>query len=61
MNPDKQLVDILAVLVQRFGTGRTLGEAYATLYALKVLREGQTPSLADIAKTTGCSKQNLSR
>ncbi len=61
MSPDKQLVDILAMLVERFGAGRTLGEAYATSYALKVMRAGGIPSLADIAKVTGCSKQNLSR
>ena len=61
MSPDKQIVDIMAVLVERFGPGRTLGEAYATLYALKVMREGRNPSIAEIAKATGCSKQNLSR
>ena len=61
MSPDKQLVDLLAILVERFGTARTLGEAYATSYALMVMREGGIPSVADIAKATGCSKQNLSR
>ena len=61
MSPDKQLVDILALLVERFGAGRTLGEVYATSYALKVLREGGNLSVADIAKATGSSKQNLSR
>ncbi len=61
MSPDKQLTDILNVLVKRFGAGRTLGEVYATLYALRVLREGGNLSIADVAKATGCSKQNLSR
>ena len=61
MSPDEQLVDILKVLVERFGAGRSLGEAYATLYALKVTREGGTLSVADVANATGCSKQNLSR
>ncbi len=49
------------MLVERFGAGRTLGEAYATSYTLKVIREGGFPSVADIARATGCSKQNLSR
>ena len=61
VSPDKQLVDILALLVERFGTGRTLGETYATLYALMVLRAGGVPSVTEIAKATGCSKQSLSR
>ncbi len=61
MSPDKQITDILAVLVERFGASRTLGEVYATSYALKVLREGGNLSVADVAKATGCSKQNLSR
>ena len=61
ISPDVQLVDILEMLVQRFGARRTLGETYATSYALKVIRAGGTPSIADIATATGCSKQNLSR
>ncbi len=36
MSPDKQLIDLLAVLVERFGAGRSLGEVYATVYALSV-------------------------
>jgi len=51
----------MALLVERFGTGRTLGETYATVYALMVLRAGGIPSIAEIAKATGCSKQSLSR
>lgn len=39
------------MLVERFGAGRTLGEAYATSYALRVIREGGLPSVADIAIT----------
>ncbi|MCZ6641246.1 MAG: hypothetical protein O7G86_11765 [Gammaproteobacteria bacterium] len=61
MSPDKQLVDILAILVERFGAGRTIGEVYATSYALKEIREGGILSVADISEATGCSKQNLSR
>ena len=61
MSPDKQIEDILAVLVERFGAGRTLGEAYATSHTLRVLREGRKLSLTEVAATTGCSKQNLSR
>ena len=61
MNPDKQLVDLLAVLVKRFGSGRSLGEAYATSYSLSLLRDGKPLSLAEISRETGCSKQNLSR
>ena len=61
MSPDKQLGDLLAVLVERFGVARTLGEVYATSYALGVMREGRRPSVAEVAKATGCSKQNLSR
>jgi DNA-binding transcriptional regulator GbsR (MarR family) len=61
MSPDKQLTEILAILVNRFGTGRTIGEVYATAYALMIAREGGTTSIAEIAKATGCSKQNLSR
>ena len=61
MTPDKQLVDLLGVLVERFGAGRSLGEVYATCYAIGVLREGRTPSISEISEATGCSKQNLSR
>ncbi len=61
MSPDEQLVDILKVLVERFGAGRSLGETYATLYALRVMRQGGILSIADVARATGCSKQNLSR
>lgn len=61
VTPDQQLEDLLAVLVQRFGTGKTLGEVYATAYALRVLRSGGNPSIAEVAEATGCSKQNLSR
>ena len=61
MNPDKQLVDLLGVLVERFGAGRSLGEVYATSYALGVLREGRKLSISEVAEATGCSKQNLSR
>jgi transcriptional regulator with XRE-family HTH domain len=61
MSPDKQLVELLGVLVERFGTSRSLGEVYATCYALGMLREGKKLSLSEVAATTGCSKQNLSR
>jgi DNA-binding MarR family transcriptional regulator len=54
-------VDILAVLVERFGARCTLGQAYAASYLLKEMSEGRKPSIADIARETGCSKQNLSR
>ena len=61
MSPDKQIIDILALLVERFGHARTVGEIYATSYAIKVIREGGTLSLSEVAKATGCSKQSLSR
>ena len=58
--PTSNFVDILALLVERFGAGRTLGEVYATSYALKVLRERGNLSVADIAKATDSPKQSLS-
>jgi len=61
MSPDKQLQDLLAVLVERFGAERSLGEVLATLYALRASREGRGFSLADVRRATGTSKQNLSR
>ena len=61
MAPDSLLEDLLAVLVERFGMARTLGEVYATTYALRAYREGKTLTLADISTHTGVSKQNLSR
>ena len=61
MAPDQKIVEILAVLVDRFGARCTLGQAYAVSYALKMMLEGKNPSIADLAKATGCSKQNLSR
>ncbi len=47
--------------MKRFGTARSLGEVYATSYALKAMREGSTLSIVELAEATGCSKQNLSR
>lgn len=61
MSPDRQLEDLLAVLVQRFGRSRTLGEVYATVHALSVLRSGGDLTLSEVAGATGASKQNLSR
>ena len=61
MSPDLQLEQLLKVLVDRFGATRTLGEVYATTYALRVCREGRSLTVADIAHHTGISKQNLSR
>ena len=61
MSPDRELEELLKVLVERFGAGRSLGEVYATTYFLRVLRGGETPSLADVSAATGISKQNLSR
>ena len=59
--PDNQLMSLLAELVKRFGTGRTLGEVYANSYAIAASREGRTVSIAEISDATGVSKQNLSR
>lgn len=61
MSPDQQLEQLLKVLVDRFGSARTLGEVYATTYGLRAYREGRNLTLADIAEHTGVSKQNLSR
>jgi DNA-binding MarR family transcriptional regulator len=61
MSPDKQLEDLLAVLVERFGAERSLGEVRAVTCALRLWREGRTFSVSDIAKATGTSKQTLSR
>ncbi len=58
---DKQLEDLLAVLVARFGAERSLGEIHATSYALRLSREGSKFSVSDVAKATGVSKQSLSR
>jgi hypothetical protein len=61
MSPDLQLEQLLKVLVDRFGSARTLGEVYATTYALRAHREGRPLTLADVAAHTGIAKQNLSR
>ena len=61
MSPDLQLEQLLGVLVERFGAARSLGEVYATTYALRTHREGREVTLADVAATTGIPKQNLSR
>lgn len=61
MSPDLQLEQLLKVLIERFGSARTLGEVYATTYALRALREGRPLTLADVAAHTGIAKQNLSR
>ena len=61
MSPDRQLERMLKVLVDRFGPARTLGEVYATTYALRTHREGKPITLTDVAAQTGISKQNLSR
>lgn len=61
MSPDTQLEELLKVLVERFGTSRTLGEVYALTYALRTVREGKTLTLSDVAERTGIPKQNLSR
>ena len=61
MHPDAQLEQLLKILVDRFGTARTLGEVYATTYALRAYREGKHLTLADIAEHTDIPKQNLSR
>jgi len=61
MSPDLQLEQLLKILVDRFGSARTLGEVYATTYALRRYREGNSLTVADIAAHTGIAKQNLSR
>ncbi|MGD8832853.1 MAG: hypothetical protein PVF57_19765, partial [Pseudomonadales bacterium] len=61
MSPDAQLEQLLKVFVDRFGASRTLGEAYAITYGLRVWREGGQVTLADVAEHTGIPKQNLSR
>jgi YD repeat-containing protein len=61
MSPDKQLVDLLAVLVERFGSETSLGEVRAISYALRMTREGKKFSVSDVAKATGTPKQTLSR
>jgi DNA-binding transcriptional regulator GbsR (MarR family) len=61
MSLDKQLVDIVVVLVERFGAGCTLGQVHATTYFLKEKKEGKNPKIMDLVEVTGCSKQNISR
>jgi len=61
LSPDMQLEELLELLVQRFGPDRSLGEAFATCYTLRMAREGREISISDIAKATGLPKQNLSR
>ena len=61
LSPDRQLEELLELLVLRFGADRSLGEVYATCFALRMAREGREFSLSDIAKATGLPKQNLSR
>ena len=61
MSPSQKLEDLLKVLVERFGAGRSLGEVYATTYFLRILQEGRKPSLSEVSAATGISKQNLSR
>ena len=61
MAPDDQLLDLLAALVKRFGTGRSLGEVYTNSYAIAAVREGRTVSVAELSEVTGCSQQNISR
>lgn len=61
MSPDRELEELLALLVQRFGSERSLGEVFATCYGLRMAREGRDFSVSDIAKATGLPKQNLSR
>lgn len=61
MSPDVQLEQLLKILVDRFGPNRSLGQVYATTYALRVHREGGVINLTDVAQQTGISKQNLSR
>lgn len=61
LSPDRQLEQLLKVLIERFGPARTLGEVFATTYGLHAYREGRSLTLADIAENTGISKQNLSR
>ncbi len=61
LSPDMQLEELLELLVQRFGSDRSLGEAFATCYALRMAREGREVGLSDIARATGLPKQNLSR
>lgn len=61
MAPDQQLLELLKLLIDRFGAHRSLGEVYATSYALEGFREGRILSISEIADATDCSKQNLSR
>jgi len=59
MSPDKQLEDLLAVLVERFGAEPSLGEVRAIAYALRMTREGKEFSVSDVAKATRTPKQTL--
>ena len=61
MSPDKQLEDLLAVLVERFGAEHSLGEIRAVSYGFRMWREGRKFSISDVARATGAPKQNLSR
>jgi hypothetical protein len=61
VSPDRQLEQLMKILIERFGPARTLGEVYATTYGLHAYRAGRSLTLADIAENTGISKQNLSR
>jgi transcriptional regulator with XRE-family HTH domain len=61
MSPDKQLEDLLAALVGRFGSESSLGEVRAISYALRMTREGKKFSVSEVAKATGTPKQTLSR
>lgn len=61
MSPDRELEDLLRVLIDRFGAARSLGEVYATTYAFRVAREGRSVSLSEVSQYTGISNKNLSR
>jgi len=61
VSPDDELEQLLKLLIERYGPGRTLAEIYASTRALHLSREGRTMSMAEFAVETGISKKNLSR
>jgi len=61
VSPDDELEQLLKLLIDRYGPGRTLAEIYASTRALHLSREGRNMSMADFAIETGISKKNLSR
>ena len=62
MSPDEELEQLLKVLIERFGSTRSLGEVYAATCAVHLSRAGgHIRTISEFAEQTGISKKNLSR